>query len=93
VVLDKDPCSVLPSDYDLFINLSRHAIPRDKVRTTASARDRSVLFTSLLPFVSSYLIVGEKQEHKLKCWLMNSINNLLESFCVPGAALRVKDPT
>ncbi|XP_052590814.1 ADP-ribosyl cyclase/cyclic ADP-ribose hydrolase 2 isoform X2 [Peromyscus californicus insignis] len=30
VVLDKDPCSVLPSDYDLFINLSRHAIPRDK---------------------------------------------------------------
>ena len=31
VVLDKDPCSVLPSDYDLFINLSRHSIPRDKV--------------------------------------------------------------
>ncbi|XP_021115916.1 ADP-ribosyl cyclase/cyclic ADP-ribose hydrolase 2 isoform X2 [Heterocephalus glaber] len=30
VVLDKDPCSVLPSDYDLFINLSRHPIPRDK---------------------------------------------------------------
>ncbi|KAF7467461.1 ADP-ribosyl cyclase/cyclic ADP-ribose hydrolase 2 isoform X3 [Marmota monax] len=30
VVLDKDPCSVLPSDYDLFINLSRHSIPRDK---------------------------------------------------------------
>ncbi|XP_062068870.1 ADP-ribosyl cyclase/cyclic ADP-ribose hydrolase 2 [Lepus europaeus] len=30
VVLDKDPCSVLPSDYDLFINLSRHALPRDK---------------------------------------------------------------
>ncbi|XP_006873877.1 PREDICTED: ADP-ribosyl cyclase 2, partial [Chrysochloris asiatica] len=30
VVLDKDPCSVLPSDYDLFINLSRHTIPRDK---------------------------------------------------------------
>eukprot|EP00072_Mus_musculus_P035248 XP_006503769.1 PREDICTED: ADP-ribosyl cyclase/cyclic ADP-ribose hydrolase 2 isoform X1 [Mus musculus] len=29
-VLDKDPCSVLPSDYDLFINLSRHPIPRDK---------------------------------------------------------------
>lgn len=31
VVLDKDPCSVRPSDYDLFINLSRHSIPRDKV--------------------------------------------------------------
>ncbi|XP_049742423.1 ADP-ribosyl cyclase/cyclic ADP-ribose hydrolase 2 isoform X2 [Elephas maximus indicus] len=30
VVLDKDPCSVLPSDYELFINLSRHSIPRDK---------------------------------------------------------------
>lgn len=30
VVLDKDPCSVLPSDYDLFINLSKHALPRDK---------------------------------------------------------------
>ncbi|XP_029416367.1 ADP-ribosyl cyclase/cyclic ADP-ribose hydrolase 2 isoform X2 [Nannospalax galili] len=30
VALDKDPCSVLPSDYDLFINLSRHPIPRDK---------------------------------------------------------------
>ncbi|XP_004432344.1 PREDICTED: ADP-ribosyl cyclase/cyclic ADP-ribose hydrolase 2 [Ceratotherium simum simum] len=30
VVLDKDPCSVFPSDYDLFINLSRHSIPRDK---------------------------------------------------------------
>nr|XP_011749877.1 ADP-ribosyl cyclase/cyclic ADP-ribose hydrolase 2 isoform X2 [Macaca nemestrina] len=30
VALDKDPCSVLPSDYDLFINLSRHSIPRDK---------------------------------------------------------------
>ncbi|XP_058156721.1 ADP-ribosyl cyclase/cyclic ADP-ribose hydrolase 2 isoform X2 [Dasypus novemcinctus] len=30
VVLDKDPCSVIPSDYDLFINLSRHSIPRDK---------------------------------------------------------------
>lgn len=29
-MLDKDPCSVLPSDYDLFINLSRHSIPRDK---------------------------------------------------------------
>ncbi|MBW00329.1 ADP-ribosyl cyclase/cyclic ADP-ribose hydrolase 2, partial [Eschrichtius robustus] len=31
LVLDKDPCSVLPSDYDLFINLSRHSIPRDKL--------------------------------------------------------------
>ncbi|XP_053433894.1 ADP-ribosyl cyclase/cyclic ADP-ribose hydrolase 2 isoform X2 [Nycticebus coucang] len=30
VVLDKDPCSVLPEDYDLFINLSKHPIPRDK---------------------------------------------------------------
>ncbi|KAM5271700.1 ADP-ribosyl cyclase/cyclic ADP-ribose hydrolase 2 [Ctenodactylus gundi] len=30
VVLDKDPCSVFPSDYDLFINLSWHSIPRDK---------------------------------------------------------------
>ncbi|XP_034861159.1 ADP-ribosyl cyclase/cyclic ADP-ribose hydrolase 2 [Mirounga angustirostris] len=30
VVLDKDPCSVFPSDYDLLINLSRHSIPRDK---------------------------------------------------------------
>ncbi|XP_040093490.1 ADP-ribosyl cyclase/cyclic ADP-ribose hydrolase 2 isoform X2 [Oryx dammah] len=30
VVLDKDPCSVRPSDYDLFINLSRHSIPKDK---------------------------------------------------------------
>lgn len=30
-VLDKEPCSVLPSDYDLFINLSRHSIPQDKV--------------------------------------------------------------
>uniref|UniRef100_F6ZFG5 ADP-ribosyl cyclase/cyclic ADP-ribose hydrolase n=1 Tax=Monodelphis domestica TaxID=13616 RepID=F6ZFG5_MONDO len=29
-VFHKDPCSVLPSDYDLFINLSRHPIPRDK---------------------------------------------------------------
>ena len=35
VVLDKDPCSVLPSDYDLFINLSRHSIPRDKVTLPA----------------------------------------------------------
>ncbi|XP_044931740.1 ADP-ribosyl cyclase/cyclic ADP-ribose hydrolase 2 isoform X2 [Mustela putorius furo] len=30
VVLVKDPCSVLPSDYDRFIDLSRHSIPRDK---------------------------------------------------------------
>ncbi|XP_008589200.1 PREDICTED: ADP-ribosyl cyclase/cyclic ADP-ribose hydrolase 2 [Galeopterus variegatus] len=30
VGLDKDPCSVLPSDYDLFINLSGHSLPRDK---------------------------------------------------------------
>ncbi|XP_019309205.2 ADP-ribosyl cyclase/cyclic ADP-ribose hydrolase 2 isoform X1 [Panthera pardus] len=30
VVLDKDPCSVFPSDYELFISLSRHSIPRDK---------------------------------------------------------------
>uniref|UniRef100_H0X8A3 ADP-ribosyl cyclase/cyclic ADP-ribose hydrolase n=1 Tax=Otolemur garnettii TaxID=30611 RepID=H0X8A3_OTOGA len=30
VVLDKDPCSVLPEDYDLFIQLSKHPIPRDK---------------------------------------------------------------
>uniref|UniRef100_A0A8C5KYW9 ADP-ribosyl cyclase/cyclic ADP-ribose hydrolase n=1 Tax=Jaculus jaculus TaxID=51337 RepID=A0A8C5KYW9_JACJA len=30
VVLGKDPCSVFPSDYDLFINLSRHSIPREK---------------------------------------------------------------
>ncbi|XP_034527981.1 ADP-ribosyl cyclase/cyclic ADP-ribose hydrolase 2 isoform X1 [Ailuropoda melanoleuca] len=30
VLLRKDPCSVFPSDYDLFINLSRHSIPRDK---------------------------------------------------------------
>ncbi|XP_008540132.1 ADP-ribosyl cyclase/cyclic ADP-ribose hydrolase 2 isoform X2 [Equus przewalskii] len=30
LVLDKDPCSVLPSDYDLFISLSRHSLPRDK---------------------------------------------------------------
>ncbi|XP_054437808.1 ADP-ribosyl cyclase/cyclic ADP-ribose hydrolase 2 [Pteronotus mesoamericanus] len=29
-VLEKDPCSVFPSDYDLFINLSRHSIPTDK---------------------------------------------------------------
>ncbi|XP_074085856.1 ADP-ribosyl cyclase/cyclic ADP-ribose hydrolase 2 isoform X1 [Macrotis lagotis] len=29
-VLHKDPCTVQPSDYDLFINLSRHSIPRDK---------------------------------------------------------------
>lgn len=29
-VLGKDPCSVFPSDYDLFINLSRHSIPRGK---------------------------------------------------------------
>ncbi|KAK1346041.1 hypothetical protein QTO34_008510 [Cnephaeus nilssonii] len=29
-VLAKDPCSVLPSDYDLLINLSRHSIPRDQ---------------------------------------------------------------
>ncbi|XP_066240926.1 ADP-ribosyl cyclase/cyclic ADP-ribose hydrolase 2 [Saccopteryx leptura] len=28
--LEKDPCSVVPSDYDRFITLSRHAIPRDK---------------------------------------------------------------
>ncbi|XP_007948275.1 ADP-ribosyl cyclase/cyclic ADP-ribose hydrolase 2 [Orycteropus afer afer] len=36
VVLDKDPCSVLPSDYDLFINLSWHSIPRDKVTPQTS---------------------------------------------------------
>ncbi|XP_031292932.1 ADP-ribosyl cyclase/cyclic ADP-ribose hydrolase 2 isoform X1 [Camelus dromedarius] len=30
VVLDKNPCSVVPSDYDLFLNLSWHSIPRDK---------------------------------------------------------------
>lgn len=29
-VLAKPPCSVLPSDYDLFLSLSRHALPRDK---------------------------------------------------------------
>ncbi|XP_039693922.1 ADP-ribosyl cyclase/cyclic ADP-ribose hydrolase 2 [Pteropus medius] len=29
-VLDKEPCAVLPSDYDLFISLSRHSIPQDK---------------------------------------------------------------
>ncbi|XP_036982867.2 ADP-ribosyl cyclase/cyclic ADP-ribose hydrolase 2 [Artibeus jamaicensis] len=29
-VLEKEPCSVLPSDYDRFINLSRHSIPKDK---------------------------------------------------------------
>uniref|UniRef100_A0A6I8NLJ3 ADP-ribosyl cyclase/cyclic ADP-ribose hydrolase n=1 Tax=Ornithorhynchus anatinus TaxID=9258 RepID=A0A6I8NLJ3_ORNAN len=29
-VLKKDSCSVLPSDYDHFINLSMHAIPKDK---------------------------------------------------------------
>lgn len=37
VVLVKDPCSVLPSDYDRFIDLSRHSIPRDKVKTFLSA--------------------------------------------------------
>ncbi|XP_055963281.1 ADP-ribosyl cyclase/cyclic ADP-ribose hydrolase 2 [Sorex fumeus] len=30
VVLDKDPCNVLPSDYDLFMELSRHTLPTDK---------------------------------------------------------------
>ncbi|XP_006884600.1 PREDICTED: ADP-ribosyl cyclase 2 [Elephantulus edwardii] len=30
VVLDKDPCAVVPSDYDRFIDLSWHAIPKDK---------------------------------------------------------------
>ncbi|XP_060044291.1 ADP-ribosyl cyclase/cyclic ADP-ribose hydrolase 2 isoform X2 [Erinaceus europaeus] len=30
VVLEKEPCSVLPSDYDLFLNLSWHPLPRDK---------------------------------------------------------------
>ncbi|XP_012579524.1 PREDICTED: ADP-ribosyl cyclase/cyclic ADP-ribose hydrolase 2 [Condylura cristata] len=30
VVFYKDPCNVTFSDYDLFINLSRHSIPRDK---------------------------------------------------------------
>lgn len=29
-VLDKEPCAVLPSDYDPFISLSRHPIPQDK---------------------------------------------------------------
>ncbi|XP_015450482.1 ADP-ribosyl cyclase/cyclic ADP-ribose hydrolase 2 isoform X2 [Pteropus alecto] len=29
-VLDKEPCAVLPSDYDPFISLSRHSIPQDK---------------------------------------------------------------
>lgn len=28
--MDKDPCNVLPSDYDLFVELSRHTIPTDK---------------------------------------------------------------
>lgn len=35
--LDKDPCSVFPSDRDLFISLSRHSVPRDKVTQTRSA--------------------------------------------------------
>lgn len=46
MVLDKDPCSVLPSDYDLFMNLSRHSIPRDKVtpwpHKTMLSKDRLV---------------------------------------------------
>lgn len=41
-VLAKDPCSVLPSDYDLYINLSRHSIPRDKV---TKALTRGSVFT------------------------------------------------
>ncbi|NXG43973.1 BST1 hydrolase, partial [Psilopogon haemacephalus] len=28
--IDKDPCSVLPKDYELFINLSFHTIPPNK---------------------------------------------------------------
>lgn len=44
VVLDKDPCSVLPSDYDLFINLSRHSIPRDKVITAISDKSLPSFF-------------------------------------------------
>lgn len=73
-VLDKDPCSVLPSDYDLFINLSRHPIPRDKVKTDPSAMDQSVIFTSMLPFVSSYVFVEEKQKHNSKIMLVNELS-------------------
>nr|KAF6391385.1 hypothetical protein mPipKuh1_001578 [Pipistrellus kuhlii] len=35
LALTKDPCSVLPSDYDRFIDLARHPIPRDKWRGAA----------------------------------------------------------
>ncbi|EMP39946.1 ADP-ribosyl cyclase 2 [Chelonia mydas] len=28
--MNKDPCNILPSDYELFINLSRHTIPPNK---------------------------------------------------------------
>lgn len=38
VVLEKDPCSVVASDYDLFITLSRHSIPRDKVALSPGER-------------------------------------------------------
>lgn len=40
VLLRKDPCSVFPSDYDLFINLSRHSIPRDKVKHSSLSLSR-----------------------------------------------------
>jgi len=29
--INKDPCSILPQDYELFINLSLHTIPPNKV--------------------------------------------------------------
>lgn len=29
--INKDPCSILPKDYELFINLSLHTIPPNKV--------------------------------------------------------------
>lgn len=29
--INKDPCSILPEDYELFINLTFHTIPPNKV--------------------------------------------------------------
>ncbi|XP_033266585.1 ADP-ribosyl cyclase/cyclic ADP-ribose hydrolase 2 isoform X12 [Orcinus orca] len=61
LLLDKDPCSVLPSDYDLFINLSRHSIPRDKDSTTNPALHLKIVKTIL------WILTGKVHPSRESC--------------------------
>ena len=69
VVLEKDPCSVFPSDYDLFINLSRHSIPRDKVRPFQTWLSVQTCEVSSLPRPYSVTeTLGHKLPNHLHLW-------------------------